>query len=118
MSKWLIAIMTCHRPQNQNKANAQRWSWVEDARQLGIDVRFFLGNPAQPYRFADEEYLDVDDSYYGIPRKVQEIFRWGARHDYEWISKCDDDGRRLRGPVPRAIRLLPSALCQRVLLHT
>lgn len=88
--KWLIAIMSCHQPQYVAKTVAQRCTWVEQVKDFA-DVVFFRGrNYSQP-DFSNEVWLDVDDSYSGIPEKVRGIFAWGAERGYEYISKCDDD---------------------------
>lgn len=90
--KWLIAIMSCHGLQYQNKADAQRHTWVDQV-QMFADVVFFRGRSPNSYSNAwpNEVNLDVDDSYNGIPAKVQAMFDYGWRQGYDYISKCDDD---------------------------
>ncbi len=86
----LIAIMTCQK--NRQKALAQQSTWVADVRAKGYaDVRFFYGGPAPAIQFSEDVYLDVDDSYYGIPAKVQAMCRWADRYGYDWMAKVDDD---------------------------
>jgi len=56
----------------------------------GTDVRFFLGrgeHTDQP----DEIILDCDDSYQGLPAKVQCIVKWALNNDYNYALKLDDD---------------------------
>lgn len=55
------------------------------------DVRFFLGRGAQREPREDEVFLNCDDSYEGLPNKVQEIARWAYDHGYDYVLKCDDD---------------------------
>jgi hypothetical protein len=44
--KSVIAVMTCHKAEYQEKAAAaQRSTWVKDV--VGADVRFFKGRPHQ-----------------------------------------------------------------------
>src|SRR5208337_1560110 len=91
----LIAVMTCH--QKRAWADAQRTTWVKDVVGRGYaDVKFFLGRVTpEPGRATipprDEVWLDVDDSYSGIPLKVQSICVWAREHCYDFTMKCDDD---------------------------
>ena len=90
----LIAIMTCHR--KREWADAQRQTWVKDVVARGYaDVRFFYGRPSSAgsaYVMHDDEvWLGGDDSYRGIPLKVQAIMRWAVEHCYDVTAKCDDD---------------------------
>lgn len=91
--RWLIAVMTCHGLSYVSKANAQRNTWVLEARKFA-DVLFFRGRhpygEQTPY-MNDEVWLDVDDTYAGIPAKVHAIFSWASQRNYDYISKCDDD---------------------------
>lgn len=54
-------------------------------------MRFFRGRGATREPLADEIFLDCDDSYEGLPNKVQEIVRWAHSHEYDFVLKCDDD---------------------------
>ena len=91
----LIAIVACH--QKRAWAEAQRATWVKDIVGKGYaDVKFFFGRPAspdacEPIFSKDEIWLDVDDSYAGIPLKVQAISMYAAEHCYDYVAKCDDD---------------------------
>ena len=87
----LIAVMTCH--QKGAWADAQRRTWVKDIVGRGYaDVKFFLGRPNDHSQLmSDEVWLDVDDSYSGIPLKVQEICKYSEEHCYDYVAKCDDD---------------------------
>ncbi len=86
MSKILLAVMSCHsRPAF---SDAVRSTWAP--RVQGADLRFFLGRgPNQPKD--DEVMLDCDDSYHGIPEKVQSILRWAYERGYDFVAKLDDD---------------------------
>ena len=87
----LIAVMTCH--QKAAWADAQRKTWVKDIVGRGYaDVKFFLGRPNDHSQLmSDEVWLDVDDSYSGIPLKVQAICKYTEEHCYDYVAKCDDD---------------------------
>jgi hypothetical protein len=90
----LVAIMTCH--QRRAWADAQRKTWVKDVVAHGYaDVKFFYGAPRSAgsayVMEPDEVWLGGDDSYRGIPLKVQGICRWATEHCYDWGAKVDDD---------------------------
>ena len=56
-----------------------------------MDVMFFFGAGGSRTPKADEVFLDCDDSYQGLPEKVQSIVRWAYDHGYEYVAKVDDD---------------------------
>lgn len=87
----LIAIMTCRK--NADKAAAQEATWAADIRKSGsADVMFFYGGVPMPlHETPGYVWLNVDDSYYGIPEKVRAICRWALLHGYDYLMKCDDD---------------------------
>lgn len=89
-SKRLIAITSCHGQKFLEQAEAQRNTWIPQARTLGFDVLFFLARAARPPR-GDEVYLDVADDYAGLPAKVQAMFSWSYEHGYDYTLKTDDD---------------------------
>lgn len=83
----LIAIVSCHsRPIPRQLL---RDTWVPRVPP-GIDLRFFLG-PSTSDPLLDEVFLQCDDSYNGLPGKVQQIFRWALEHDYDYCLKLDED---------------------------
>lgn len=86
----LIAVMTCHRPGYRAKAQAQRDTWVPAVEQFA-DVRFFVGFDPDYTPGADEIVLEVNDSYYGLPAKVQAMASWAYYAGYKRMMKCDDD---------------------------
>jgi hypothetical protein len=75
-------------------------TWAKDVVARGYaDVHFFLGRHPDPFIADDASevapdttwFRDVDDSYYGIPAKVQAMCSWAHRHGYDWLAKVDDD---------------------------
>lgn len=83
----LIAVVTC-RPYRK-RAEAQRLTWAKDAEGV-LDVRWFVGNGMDD-PMPHEVHLDVDDGYFGLPDKVQEVCRWALSHGYTHIFRTDDD---------------------------
>lgn len=88
----LIAVVSCHaRPIPRELL---RSTWVPRVPQ-GIDLRFFLGTkPLETGGFVaqnDEVFLPCDDSYNGLPEKVQRIFRWALEQGYDYCMKLDED---------------------------
>jgi hypothetical protein len=82
----LLAVMSCHsRPEF---SDAIRNTWAP--RVQGADIRFFLGRGTNEPK-DDEVLLDCEDSYAGIPEKVQSILRWAYDHGYDFVTKLDDD---------------------------
>lgn len=86
--KILIAIVTCHT--RLDWANLVRHTWVPLVPKSS-DVRFFCGRGAPRVTMNDEVILECDDSYQGLPDKVQSIVRWTLERDYDFMLKCDDD---------------------------
>jgi hypothetical protein len=88
MGKCLLSVVTCHK--RPEFSNAVRSTWYQ-LRDHQADVKFFIGREGEgPYR-EDEVVLDCDDSYLGLPNKVQEIIRWAYDHGYDFVAKIDDD---------------------------
>ena len=92
--KTLIAVMTCHKPEYQDKIEAQRATWVKDLR--GADLAFFKGlsvyrNVLGVQPPSDEVWLDVDDDYKQLKLKTTAIIRWALKRGYEYVWKVDDD---------------------------
>ena len=83
----LLALITCH--SRGAYADAQRETWIP-LIPAGLDYRFFLG-PSERTPKADEVFLNCDDSYGGLPNKVQEVVRWAQEHGYDCLAKVDDD---------------------------
>ena len=87
--KVLLGIINCH-----SRADFQqcvRDTWLPSVPE-GLDYRFFLGRGTrQREPKQDEVFLDCDDTYEGLPEKVQAMFRWALRNGYEFAVKLDDD---------------------------
>ena len=84
--KPLIAVVTCHAHALHQQCIRETWlPMVQEA-----DVKFFFG-PSERTPKEDEVFLDCDDSYEGLPSKVQSIARWALDHGYENAAKLDDD---------------------------
>jgi hypothetical protein len=100
-SKTIIAVVTCHARQypkhdqgghkdGESRAKAVRDTWLKDAAGK-IEVKFFYGRGAERTPEPDEVFLDVDDSYYGLPEKVRAIFQYCTENGYDEVTKVDDD---------------------------
>jgi hypothetical protein len=55
-----------------------------------IDHKFVFGIGYNP-EFDDEIAFDVDDSYQGLPAKIQISHKWALDHGYDYILKTDCD---------------------------
>lgn len=102
--KILFAVITCGK--FKDRADAQRETWVIEAKKFSyVDVKFFLGTQDRE-PLPDEVFLDVDDSYLGLPQKVQCAIQWARENDYTKMVKLDDDvfvfPDRLLASIPRA----------------
>lgn len=82
----LVAVVTCG--MRKRYADAQRKTWAQHAW-FG-DVRFFLAKQTREPE-ADEVFLEVDDEYGSLPKKVQAVHRWACDNGYDWVLKLDDD---------------------------
>ena len=60
-------------------------------RRREVLLRQTIKRPGSVCQHDDEVWLGGDDSYRGIPLKVQAIMRWAAEHCYDVTAKCDDD---------------------------
>jgi hypothetical protein len=85
--KLLISIVTCLR--YRDRADVLRRTWVPEARKLGLDVYFFVGQGAALRE--DEIVLDIGDDYGNLRRKVQKMFAWAVEKGYDFVLKTDDD---------------------------
>jgi galactosyltransferase len=86
--KVLLAVVSCHR--RTEFSDAVRKTWLPRVPKE-VDVKFFLGTGVSRDLREDEVLLDCDDSYKGLPNKVQEIVRWAYTNGYDYVLKCDDD---------------------------
>lgn len=88
-AKTLIAIVNArHRLEWRE---AIRKTWLPLVPRDLSDAFFFQGRGESVPPKEDEVFLDCDDSYLGLPNKVQEIVRWALTRDYDYCLKCDDD---------------------------
>ena len=82
----LIAVISCHK--NATSAPVIRQTWAKSSL---ADVKFFYGQGAKRMSQEDEIFLDVPDTYEGLPYKVQGAFRYALSQGYTHCFKCDDD---------------------------
>lgn len=87
--KVLLGIINCHtRPEFQQAIRDTYLPLIPK----DVDYRFFLGRGATREPKSDEVFLDVDDSYNGLPEKVQAMFKWSYENtDALHTMKFDDD---------------------------
>lgn len=83
--KVLVAVITCGRDRDKNKA--QRETCFQDTH--GADVRFFFGRGSS--QGPDEIILDVEDDYKNLPEKVSLMLRWALDQGYDYIFRMDSD---------------------------
>jgi hypothetical protein len=100
MPKSLIAMVNA-RSRQSTWANAVRSTWMPQVPKERADIKFFVGR-GEGNLPEDTVALDCDDSYQGLPSKIQAIARYAYSKDYEYVMKLDDD------VVARPIELLNS----------
>ena len=105
--KRLISVISCHSYQypkhdegaahhsglNPCRSEAIRNTWYrtwQDQYTSKIDFKFFLGRNRRSPR-ENEIFLECEDDYYTLPRKVQKMFQWALEQDYTDVIKTDDD---------------------------
>jgi hypothetical protein len=90
MSAVLVAGIGCH--SRAHYSDAQRLTWVP---QLGVEHRFFFGNPAKyaarVREHHDEIWLPTGDDYFTLADKVQASLRWALDNKFHSIFLVDDD---------------------------
>jgi hypothetical protein len=84
----LIAITSCGR--DRKYQDAQRNTWIKDIP-AGVDYKFFLGHTDATGAKDDEVFLNVPDTYAGLPFKTQALLEWALEHGYDFIYKTDVD---------------------------
>lgn len=83
--KLLIAVLSCKRDRSLHETIRSVWS--QRARELGIEVRFFVqANDQAPER--DETHLACDDGRAGLPYKVREICKWASAKQIDYLYIC------------------------------
>lgn len=85
-SDTLIAIISCKRDKDKNKA--QRETWVKDVE--GMDAMFFFGGDTD-IQYENEVLLPVKDDYANLSLKVNMALQWALDHGYQTIVKVDSD---------------------------
>lgn len=95
MNKLLIAVKSCIKDLDAGFHQVIRETWQQDAKQLGIDVRFFVGQGLEERRALryqpDEIGVAVADDYDNLPFKTQQICLWATGKMYPYIFLCDTD---------------------------
>lgn len=86
----LVGICSCLRHANRRQAVRETWLSKPAA---GIRAVFFVGDGDGPLpNEPDTLAVPAPDTYEHLPEKVLAFFRASlARHDFEWLFKCDDD---------------------------
>lgn len=90
MTKMIIAVKSCQANLERGDHDVIRSTWGKEAKALGIDVRFFVGAAAKPYK-SDETHLKCPDDYDGLPYKTREICRWANGKMVDYIFLADND---------------------------
>ncbi len=108
-AKVLIAVPVCHKYAYGSHANdlkigaretvgrieAIRATWWNDIKPFSgyVDAKFFYGRTGDKSRtpLPDEVFLDVEDDYTSLPKKVRAICAWALQHRFDYLVKCDDD---------------------------
>ena len=83
-----IILITCcehHRFRAMDCRNTWLATWGNQ-----IDYRFVFGN-GHVQEFDDELVLPVDDSYTGLPKKIQASHAWALEMGHDFILKTDCD---------------------------
>jgi hypothetical protein len=83
----VILITSCSYHLDRNEKC--RKTWLDTWGNL-CDYRFVLG-VGNTRRYDDELLVDVDDSYNGLPAKIQASHKWAMEQGYEPILKTDCD---------------------------
>lgn len=85
--KPVILITSCSYRIDQNRQC--RETWLKEWSSL-IDYRFVFGTGNTP-KYGDELIVEVDDSYNGLPAKIQKSHKWALEQGYDFILKTDVD---------------------------
>lgn len=85
----LIAVVNA-RSRQSSWANAVRSTWFNQVPQEIADVKFFVGRGSEAMP-SDTVVVECDDSYAGLPGKVQQIAKYAYENNYEYVMKLDDD---------------------------
>lgn len=89
MAQTLIAVVNARSRQN-SWADAVRATWLPQVPKELADIKFFVG-PGSETLPEDTVVVECDDSYRGLPGKVQGIAKYAHSNAYEHVLKIDDD---------------------------
>lgn len=102
--KLLVGVTNCHKamypealsrkepPNNSLCVKAARETWIKDATNAGIDVKFFFGEGGTRTPEPDEVFMPfVPDDYDGLVNKVTAMASWAYWHGYDYLVKVDVD---------------------------
>ena len=94
--KLAICVKSCRQDAREGFHDIIRKTWGRDAQDLGIDVRFFVGNDQLHNPEWDEVVLQCPDDYESLPYKTREILRWSMSGSYDvdgydYTFLCDTD---------------------------
>src|SRR5277367_2853757 len=85
--KAVILVTSCNA--HRNRADLCRMTWLREWGNL-CDYRFVYGN-GNDVRSDDELVFPIDDSYLGLPAKIQTSHKWALEQGYDCIIKTDCD---------------------------
>lgn len=87
----LIGILSCKK--NIPHHRHLRETWLSKMPRDAVKHLFIVGNPGYPDIVRNDVlYLDCDDSYEELPRKVLRFFSYAHNNlRFNYILKCDDD---------------------------
>lgn len=93
--KLMVCVKSCLKDFDRGCHDIIRGTWGSGLRDLGIPVKFFVGQPTdsrRAYRFgSDETMVAAKDDYMSLPYKTREICRWAASKLVNTIFLCDVD---------------------------
>lgn len=89
--KMLIAISSCWAWEKQGLNDPMRETWLQDARIMGIDYKFFFGTGAIPTLHDDFVCLNCDDSYLHLSDKFSAKTNYTLEHGYDFMYAVQPD---------------------------
>jgi hypothetical protein len=92
----MICVKSCQNDRERGDHNVIRSTWGRDARDLGITVKFFVGQRSIDDRTgiryeSDEVLLSVKDDYASLPFKTREICARMVGKVLSGLFLCDTD---------------------------
>lgn len=85
----LISISTCNRFEENGWNDALRDTWLQDAKRLGIEYRFFTGRDSK--KTEDNVVLSCYDDYHSLMYKTLEKHQWAFSQGYTNVFHCYHD---------------------------